>query len=79
MMPVKIVEPGIFTPLSSSAYSHCASRTLTSGRGSLPLHHLVSDSAHPHNVSDPLPQSFVGSSQHWTALNLDPEGSPRVL
>ena len=26
------------------------------GRGSLPLHHLVSDSATPHCVSDPLPQ-----------------------
>ena len=26
------------------------------GRGSLPLHHLVSDSANPHYVSDPLPQ-----------------------
>ena len=32
------------------------------GRGSLPLHILVSDSANPHYVSDPLPQSFVGSS-----------------
>ena len=32
------------------------------GRGSLPLHNVVSDSAHPHYVSDPLPQSFVGSS-----------------
>ena len=32
------------------------------GRGSLPLHNLVSDSAHPHYVSDRLPQSFVGSS-----------------
>ena len=32
------------------------------GRGSLPLHNLVSDSANPHYVSDPLPQSFVGSS-----------------
>ena len=26
------------------------------GRGSLPLHYLVSDSATPHCVSDPLPQ-----------------------
>ena len=26
------------------------------GRGSLPLHHPVSDSANPHYVSDPLPQ-----------------------
>ena len=26
------------------------------GRGSLPLHHLVSDSANPHYMSDPLPQ-----------------------
>ena len=26
------------------------------GRGSLPLHNLVSDSAHPHYVSDPLPR-----------------------
>ena len=25
-------------------------------RGSLPLHNLVSDSANPHCVSDPLPQ-----------------------
>ena len=32
------------------------------GRGSLRLHNLVSDSANPHYVSDPLPQSFVGSS-----------------
>ena len=32
------------------------------GRGILPLHNLVSDSANPHYVSDPLPQSFVGSS-----------------
>ena len=29
------------------------------GRGSLPL---VSDSAYPHHVSDPLPQSFVAPS-----------------
>ena len=34
-------------------------------RGGLPLPNLVSDSANPHTVSDPLPQSFVGSSQHW--------------
>ena len=26
------------------------------GRGSLPLHNLVSDSANLHDVSDPLPQ-----------------------
>ena len=26
------------------------------GRGSLPLHNLVSDSATPHDVSDPLPR-----------------------
>jgi hypothetical protein len=31
------------------------------GRGSPPLHNLVSDSANPHGVSEPLPQSFVGS------------------
>ena len=31
------------------------------GRGSLPLHHLVSDSANPQYVSDPLPKSFTGS------------------
>ena len=43
------------------------------GRGSLPLHHLVSDSANPHYVSDPLPQSCVGSLWHLTALNLDSE------
>ena len=33
------------------------------GRGSLPLHNLVSDSAHPQYVSDPRPQSFVGTGQ----------------
>ena len=49
------------------------------GRGSLPLHNPVSDSATPHYVSDPLPQSFVGSLQHWTALNLDSERLSRVL
>jgi hypothetical protein len=32
------------------------------GRGSLPLHNLVSDSATPHYMPDPLPQSLVGSS-----------------
>jgi hypothetical protein len=32
------------------------------GCGSLPPHNLVSDSANPRYVSDPLPQSFVGSS-----------------
>ena len=37
-------------------------------------YNMVSESAHPHDVSVPLPQSFVGSSKHWTALNLDPEG-----
>eukprot|EP00670_Eutreptiella_braarudii_P019012 CAMPEP_0174361742 /NCGR_PEP_ID=MMETSP0811_2-20130205/60667_1 /TAXON_ID=73025 ORGANISM="Eutreptiella gymnastica-like, Strain CCMP1594" /NCGR_SAMPLE_ID=MMETSP0811_2 /ASSEMBLY_ACC=CAM_ASM_000667 /LENGTH=46 /DNA_ID= /DNA_START= /DNA_END= /DNA_ORIENTATION= len=26
-------------------------------RGSLALHHLVPDSAHPYYISDPLPQS----------------------
>ena len=28
----------------------------------VPLHNLVSDSANPHQVPGPLPQSFVGSS-----------------
>ena len=32
------------------------------GASGLPLHNLVSDSSNPHYVSDPLPQSFVGSS-----------------
>ena len=36
-------------------------------------------SANPHYVSYPLPHSFLGSSSHWTALNLDSEGLPRVL
>ena len=31
------------------------------GVGSLPVHNLVSDSANPHYVPGPLPQSFVGS------------------
>ena len=48
------------------------------GCGSLPLHYLVSDSATPHYLSDPLPQSFVGSSYNRTALNLDSERSSRV-
>ena len=43
------------------------------GHGSLPSHNLVSDSAIPHYVSDPLLQSLVGSSYDWTALNLDSE------
>ena len=29
-------------------------------------------------MSDPLPQSFVGSSWHWTALNLHSETLSRV-
>ena len=37
-----------------------------------------SDSANPHYVSDPLPQLFVGSSWHQTALNLDSETLSRV-
>ena len=48
------------------------------GRGSPPLHDLVSHSANPHCVSDPLPQSILGSSQNWTALNLDSERLSRV-
>ena len=40
---------------------------------------LVSDSANPHCMSDPLPQSFVGSSYNWTALNLDSEWLSRGL
>ena len=40
--------------------------------------HLVPDSANPHCVSDPLPQSFVGSSENWTALNLHSERLSRV-
>jgi hypothetical protein len=46
--------------------------------GSLPRHIPFSDSAYPHCVSDPLPQSFVGSSYNWTALNHDSERSSRV-
>jgi len=59
------------------------------GRGSLPLHNLVSDSANPHCMSDPLPQAFVGSSRHRTALSLHPktlsqvpydeQGTPAIL
>ena len=42
------------------------------------LHNLFSDSAHPHYASDPPPQSFVGSSYHRTALNLDSETLSQV-
>ena len=35
------------------------------GRGSLPLHNLVLDSANPHYVSDPLPQP-LGLGGTWT-------------
>ena len=48
-------------PLSFSAYTLCTSCAHWEAYG-LPLHNLVSDSAHPHYISDPLPQSFVGSS-----------------
>ena len=37
---------------------------------SIPPSNFVSESAHPHFVPDPLPQSFCAI---WTALNLDPE------
>ena len=30
------------------------------GRGSFPLHNLVSDSVNPHYASDPLPQTLWG-------------------
>ena len=57
MQPADSPQPSIFTPLSFSAYSHCASCTLGAyGRGSLPLHNLVSDSANLHCVSHPLPR-----------------------
>ena len=49
------------------------------GRGSRPLHHLVSDSANPHDVSDPLPQPLWDHRRHWTALNFDPGRLSRVL
>ena len=56
MQPADSSQPSIFTLLSFSACSHCASCTL----GSLwawqsPLRNLVLDSANPHYVSDPLP------------------------
>ena len=40
------------------------------GRGSLPLHNLVSDSANPHYLSDPLPRHCgiivaLDSSEPW--------------
>ena len=69
-------RPSVCTPLFSSAYSHCAPCTLGSLRAwqsstASPGFRLSQSS---HYVSDPLPQSCVGSSWHWTALNLDPEG-----
>ena len=39
------------------------------GRDSLPLNNLVSDSANPHYVSDPVPQSFVGSFVELNSLS----------
>ena len=33
----------------------------------------IANTANPQYVSDPLPQSFVISSQNWTVLNLDSE------
>ena len=42
------------------------------------LHNLVSDSANPHHVSDLLPQSFAGSWEHRTAVNLDSETLSQV-
>ena len=48
--------------VSEQTNTHTGFFCFAYGGGSLPLHHLVSDSAHPHYVSDPLPQSFVGSS-----------------
>ena len=39
---------------TGGGYSLCASCV------AVPPHHRVSDSANPHNASDPLPQSFVG-------------------
>ena len=38
-----------------------------------PLNFLVSESAHPHDVSCPLPHGLVGQSEHWTALIHDDE------
>ena len=52
-IPVSLFQPTVIVP-----HAHWEAY----GRGSLPLHHVVSDSANPHYVSDPLPQSFVGSS-----------------
>ena len=40
------------------------------GRGSLPLHHLVSDSANPHNVSHPLPQPLRGYLEYCEVSRL---------
>ena len=49
------ISASVFTLLSFSACSLCA-RWEAHGRGSLPLHNLVSDSANPRYVSDPLPR-----------------------
>ena len=74
MQPADSSQPSIFTPLSFSAYSHCASCTLGS------LQAWQSPTA---STGFRLSQSSqrvrsaaaatVGSSSHWTALNLDPK------
>ena len=54
-------QPSIFTPLSFSAYSHFA-HWEAYGRGSLQLHHPVSDSANPLTVCQVRYHAIVGSS-----------------
>ena len=57
LLPADSSQPSIFTPLCFSA-SVIVPRAHWEayGRGSLPLHNLVSDLANPHFVSDPLPR-----------------------
>ena len=47
--------PCLFQPTVLVAHAHWEAYY---GHGSLPLHNLVSDSANPHYVSDPLPRPF---------------------
>ena len=51
--PVDLLCSHLLGPLSAYALIE---HWEADGRGSLPLHNLVSDSAHPHYMSHPLPQ-----------------------
>ena len=70
---VTALLPSVYHPPASLGPLFVTERYLWSSRLSFRL------SQSSHHVSDPLPQSFVGSSQHCTALNLDSEGLSQVL